>query len=69
MEQDPLKVSAFISAIAQRFRDRADVAPNAAVECALAALEAWEDAGEPVDFTLSCAEDIADEDLRHWESD
>lgn len=64
---DPLKLSAFICEIRDRFKARAALTDAQATLSALAALEMWEDCEEPVEFTKECAHEIADTDLEHWD--
>jgi hypothetical protein len=68
MTEDPLRISAFIREMANRFAGQAALDEDSALLCAVAALEFWEDAEEPVELTKNCAHAIVDEDLSNWDS-
>jgi hypothetical protein len=63
---DTLTITAFIEAMRDRFIERADIAPENAVDLALTTLEQWETVlKEPVELTTACAQEIVDSDLEH----
>lgn len=62
-----IKLTDFLKAMMKRYRDRADIAEENALDLALRALEEWEHSGEVIEFTEDCAHTIVDEDLSNWE--
>jgi hypothetical protein len=69
MMMGSLTITAFIGAMRDRYIERADIAPENAIELALATLEAWENTFEErVELTVDCANEIVDQDLEHWET-